>query len=163
MSLVYFSTVRNDTYLASRFTSLALRIPPFGASSTLRHVSSFNGSIRGILTVKTARWSYRLGLLYRYVACGAIFMLAISLLSAWWRLGFLLLYGFFLAYAFIFNLIEILFNSSHRAWPDLNSPFNYSPDTCPNSRLSNAIIVLLHATLSNPKFSFQKLCSVTPK
>uniref|UniRef100_A0A8D8BHQ3 (northern house mosquito) hypothetical protein n=1 Tax=Culex pipiens TaxID=7175 RepID=A0A8D8BHQ3_CULPI len=40
------------TYFASRFTSLALRIPPFGASNTLRHVSSFSGSIRGILTVK---------------------------------------------------------------------------------------------------------------
>lgn len=40
------------TYFASRFTSLALRIPPFGASNTLRHVSSFNGSIRGCLVNK---------------------------------------------------------------------------------------------------------------
>lgn len=36
-----------NTHLARRLTSLALRIPPFGAKSTLRHTKSFKGSIRG--------------------------------------------------------------------------------------------------------------------
>lgn len=134
---------------ASRLTSFALRIPPFGASSTLRQVSNFNGSIRGILIVKyTHSLPYRLVYFIDMLRCFSarafasrmfVFsVLTISLSLAMTILILLLSVSSWRTNSFLTQSKSslILLSRAKELAPTvgvarIKYSVNYSPDTCP--------------------------------